>query len=382
MAIAFLTISCSNEKTEKSETKTEEHNHENVVLLNGKQEQAIDLKLGTLQKRNLTTAVKVTGQLAVPPDKTAEVSAIIGGNVKSINIFKGDRVKKGTVLAVLEHPDYITLQEDYAVTSHKLEFLKKEYERQKELYEQNVGSGKEYQKAKAEYFTVLVKNKGLKERLLLLNLSPEKVIAGNISNTVNILSPINGFVNEIKINLGTYVAPKDIMFEISDNNAIHADFIVYEKDIRRVKPGQKIHFTVANNPDKEYIAEIFAVEKKFNVKTRAIHIHAKIKDDVSNMMAGMYISGHIHTDKIVTDALPEEAIVKEGEKSFIFVLNDDNKNKNLNEYKITEVITGVKDNGYVEVHLVDSLPDNAKIVLNAAYYLLADMKKEETGDHD
>jgi cobalt-zinc-cadmium efflux system membrane fusion protein len=51
-------------------------------------------------------------------------------------------------------------------------------------------------------------------------------------------------------------------------------------------------------------------------------------------------------------------------------------------FRMVEVIPGLKDDGYTEIHLINSLPDNTQVVLNKAYYLLADMKKEETGDDD
>ena len=45
---------------------------------------------------------------------------------------------------------------------------------------------------------------------------------------------------------------------------------------------------------------------------------------------------------------------------------------------MVEVIPGLKDEGYTEIRLINPLPENTQVVMNAAYYLLADMKKEET----
>ncbi len=140
---------------------------------------------------------------------------------------------------MLEHPDYISLQEDFAEISSKLEFIEKEYARQKELYENNVGAGRDYQQTKSEYNTIKAKYEGLKSRLQLLNLSPDKVKEGEISNTISIRSPINGFINDVNIKVGTYVDAKDILIEITDNSAIHADFMIYEKDVHLIKEGQK-----------------------------------------------------------------------------------------------------------------------------------------------
>ena len=381
-------LSCNSESKNKTVTeKHEEHGPEGVVILNEKQREALQLDLGSFQMRNLTTIVKVNGQLKVPPESSADITAVIGGNVKEIKVFHGDKVKKGQELAILEHPDYIALQEDFAVIANNLEYLKQEYKRQKELFENNVGSGREYQQAKAAWNTGKARYEGLKSRLELLHISPEKVKKGEISKTIRIISPINGYVNEIMIKVGTYVDAKDEIFEITDNNAIHADFMVYENDVQRLKEGQKVHFTVSNQPGKEYTATVFAIGKKFEQNTRSVQIHARIKELTAGLIPGMYISGHLHTDEKLTRTLPNNAFVSEGTKSFIFIeddnaLEEQHQKEGLKAFKMVEVITGQKDDRYTEVHLLDSLPENTQIVMNAAYYLLADMNKEETNHED
>lgn len=423
IAIATL-ISCNiKTKTAGEGEEHEEHGPEGVVVLNENQREAINLKLGTFQMRNLTTVVKSNGQLEVPPASSADITAVIGGNVKEIKVFHGDKVSKGQLLAVLEHPDYIALQENFAEVANRLEFLEQEFERQKELFENNVGAGRDFQQAKAEYNTAKAKYEGLKSRLQLLNLSSEKIMEGNISNTININSPINGFVNEVNIKVGSYVDAKDILLEITDNTAIHADFMVYENDVHLVKEGQKVHFTVSNRPDEELTATVFAIGKEFEAKSRAVHVHAKINEKVTGLIPGMYISGHLHTDENYTCALPNDAIVAEGTKSFIFIVDSESLEKHGHDeteghehdaediheemanhdsdeeghehgdaddndaaehemaFRMVEVIPGLKDEGYTEIKLINPLPENTQVVMNAAYYLLADMKKEET-EHD
>ncbi|MCD6366441.1 MAG: efflux RND transporter periplasmic adaptor subunit [Bacteroidales bacterium] len=411
--IAIATLMSCNSGNDKGH-EGEEHGVEGVVVLKKNQRDALNLKLGSFLMRNLTTVVKTNGQLEVPPASSADVTAIIGGNVKSIKVFHGDKVSKGQLLAVLEHPDYIVLQEEFSEVANKLEYLEKEYERQKELFENNVGAGKDYQLVKSEYNTAKAKYAGLKSRLQLINLSPDKIEEGIISNTVNIISPIKGFVNEVNIKVGSYVDAKDILFDVTDNSAIHADFMIYEKDVHRVKEGQMVHFTVSNRPSEELTATVFAIGKEFESNSRSVHIHADINEKVSGLISGMYISGHLHTDEKFTRTLPNDAIVTEGIKSYIFIQDnealeehghdeyaEDNENHIEEEsheghehgdddddvvddkmaFKMIEVITGLKDDGYTEIYLIDSLPENTKVVMNAAYYLLSDMNKEET-EHD
>lgn len=392
-----LLFSCTNTPRETEHEEHEEHAAEGVVILNEAQREALNLKLDTFLMRNLTTVIKTNGQLDVPPAGRAEVTAFIGGNVKEINVFHGDKVQKGQILAVLEHPDYIALQEDFAEVANRLDFLEQEYNRQKKLFENNVGAGKDFQQVKADYNTAKAKYEGLKSRLTLLRLSPEKVKAGTISNSIDIVSPINGFLNEVKIKVGTYVGAQDKLFEITDNSKIHADFMVYEKDIHLLKESQKIHFTVANRLGEEFLSTIFAIGKEFESNTRAVHIHASLDKKVSGLIPGMYITGHIHTNDHYTMALPNDAVVTEGTKSYIFVVDNKaliemheeeeaageehheaHEDEHPMAFRMVEVIPGQKDENYTEIKLIDSLPNNTKVVMNAAYYLLSDMNKGET----
>jgi len=386
--MSFVSCNSNNAHTNTNSKEQEqiEEGEEGVVFLNEAQQNSLDLKIGDFEMRNLTTVVKINGQLEVAPENRAGVTAIIGGNVKDIKVFQGDQVKKGQVLAILEHPDYITIQEEFATISNNLEFLKQEYERQKELYDNHIGAGKDFQKAKSEYHNAKVKYEGLKSRLLLLHLSPEQVKEGNISNTIHIISPFSGLVNSVNIMLGVYVDAKTRMFDLADNSKIHADFNVYEKDVHLLKIGQKIHFTVSNKKEKEYTATIFAISKQFEDKTRSVHIHANILDDKTGLIPGMYITGHLHTDKNYVITVPNDAIVTDGAKSFIFVVDHDvSEGKEVEggtAFKMTEVIKGQSDDGYTAVTLIEELPEGTQIALNSAYYLFSDMGKDELGDDD
>lgn len=379
--LALLSVACGPVHKKTHEEEAHHNEKEGVVVLTEHQQNALDLKLGHIQMRNLTTVIKTNGQLMVPPSGSAEVTALFGGNVKEIAVFHGDKVKKGQLLARLIHPDYITIQENFAEAASLLGLQKKELERQQELYDNNVGSGKALQQATSNYNITSAKYEGLKSRLDLLNIDPDDVLNGKISGAIRILSPINGFVNKVNIKSGSYVDTRDIMFEITDNSDIHADFLVYEKDVPHVKTGQKIHFDVANQSGKEYLATIFAVGKVFEPETRAVHIHATLDEPDESLIPGLYISGHIHTDAQSTPALPNDAIVSEGTKSYIFIKADEDGHAHEEkgtEFKMMEVVAGRQDGDFTAIKLIDSVPENAEVVLNTAYYLLADMNKEET----
>ena len=404
LAAAILFSCRSTSKNTPGEEEHDGHDHAaDLVLLTEQQKRALGLQTGTFLMRNLETSVKTNGQLEVPPAARAEVVAVMGGNVKEIRVFYGAKVRKGQVLAILTNPEYIVIQEDFSEIANKLEFLEKEYLRRKELYENNVGAGRDYQQVKSEYNTARVRFEGLKSRLQLLNLSPGNVLAGNISSTVAVTSPINGYVNNVNIRIGSYVSVSDILFGVTDNSRIHADFIVYENDVLLLKNGQKINFSVSNNKDDELTATIFAIGKEFESDTRSVHVHARLDEDPGGLIPGMYVSGYIHTDANDASTLPDDAVVREGTSAYIFVADNIPMSENHGDdhveeekqaahshndrkdgsgsqglaFRMTEVVPGRQDGGYTEIKLLSPLPKDAEIVISGAYYLMAELKKGE-----
>jgi cobalt-zinc-cadmium efflux system membrane fusion protein len=373
-----------NHNTEHAEEHEHEHKHSDVVYLTDEQQEVLDLQLGGISKRNITTVIKVNGQIKASPSNSADVTAIIGGNVVDIKVYQGDKVKKGQVLAVLEHPDYILLQEDFAEVTANLKFLKSEYERQKQLYDNNIGAGREYQKAKSQYLITKSKYEGLKARLQLLNISTNNVEQGKISKTIDIIAPIGGYVNDINIKLGTYVNAENVMFAITDNSKLHADFFIYEKDMYSIEKGQKVHFVVSSLPNVEFDTEVFAIGKKFKKNTRAIDVHSKIINSKFELVPGMFISGHLHIDGRYINTLPNTAIVRDGDDRYIFVEEDKDEHlhKNSTPFKLVRIVVGNRDDNYTEVSLLDSTKINNNIVMNVAYFLYAEITKEEaTHEH-
>ena len=379
LLLVFL-ASCNSKTMENKEEEELETSGEMVpVTLTSTQVRALSIKADTMAKYVFKDAVEVNGYLNVPPQNKASVTAIIGANVSSINVFEGDKVEKGQLLAYLSHPNLLDIQTEYLNAVNQLEFLKQEFERQKKLYEENVGSGKAYQKARADYFTLKGNIMNLEAKLKLLNLNPGEIKRGTIYEKVPVLSPIEGFVEKVDIQTGKYVEPQTPLFEIVNNDKVHADLMVFEKDVAKVKKGQKVVFNVETIPGEPLIATIFAVGKTFEQNPKAVHVHADINNKKGKLIPGMYITGRIATSNRFADALPEDAVVKESGKSYIFTVQTGD-DKWI--FTPVEVVTGDEEDGWVEIKPLTSLKPGVKIARNGAYYILSEMKKNETGDDD
>jgi cobalt-zinc-cadmium efflux system membrane fusion protein len=358
--------------------ESEHDEHADEVHLSEQQFKSLGLKVDVLSRRNIASYVEANGKLEVPPQNEATVTAIIGANITAIKVIEGDKVKKGQALAYVSHPNLIKLQTDYINSRNQLEYLEKEFLRQQKLYEEKVGSGKEFQKIKSEYQSMKGDVLGLEAQLKQIGLRLDKLKEGAIYEQAPIISPINGHIRLVEIKMGQYVEPQTEMFEIVNVEHIHADFMVFEKDMHKVKEGQKIRFSVQSLPNKELEAVIYSVGKSFEEEPKALHIHAEIENKEGLLIPGMYVRGQILTDDVSGIALPEDAIVKEGDSYFIFTAKTEMDGGQTEwAFKPIEVKTGTKSDGWVEIKLLNNLPETTKIAWNNAYYLMAEMKKGE-----
>ena len=372
------------EHTHQEDEQHEGHDHENEevgeeeVHLSEQQFQALGLKVDTIPVRNVGSYVEANGQLEVPPQNEAAITAIIGANITSIEVIEGDKVNKGQVLAYLSHPDLIHLQTDYMNYWNQLQYLEKEYERQSKLYDEKVGSGKELQKTKADYQSARGMVKGFEAQLRLMGMNLDKVQEGEIYEQVAVISPLDGHVRSVEVKTGQYVQPQTEMFEVVNIEHIHADLMVFEKDVHKVKEGQKVRFSVESLPGKQMEAVIYAVGKSFEQDPKAIHLHAEIENKEGLLLPGMYVRGQILSEDDSGFALPEAGIVREDEKHFIFTAHMENDNGTTEwVFKSVEVAIGSKEGGWVQIKLLESLPKGSRIAWNSAYYIIAEMKKGE-----
>lgn len=348
---------------------------ENIVSLSAEQYQAVKINIGKAIQKNLSSTLKVNGKLAVPPENAVSITVPYGGIVKSTTLLQGKQVTKGERLVTLENPEFIQLQQDYLDSKNQLEFLTAEYKRQQELSAQNINAKKTLQKAKADYLGTLNKVKGLEAKLSLLNINANNLDKQGIQKTVSIYSPINGFVTQVNVNRGSYVSPNDMMFRIVNSDQVYVELVVFEKDIPKLKIGQKIHFSLAND-SVMHDAKIYLIGKEID-QDRSIKVNGRLSGKINQVMIpGMYLKASIEMGSKQVMALPEKAIVNLGGKSYIFIPETEKtaQNNKDHSFRMIEVQTGISENGDVEVIFPEGFDAQKEIVLDGAYDLLSKLK--------
>lgn len=384
--LAILFVSCSNDKSRPDAHDDHAHGEvadaahpqdEDILEIDKKVFESMNIEFDTLKGRNLNEAVYATGHLRLPPNNEATVTAMVGANIKDIRVIEGDKVAKGQTLVTMHHPNLIELQTNFIELASELEYLEIEYERQKKLFEMDANSGKSFQKVKSEYLSKKARYTGEKKKLQLLNISIENVLKGEVTESIAIRSPIPGYVTKVAVRNGQFINPNDEILSLVNNDHIHADLMIFEKDAMKVKKGQQVRFSSEFIPSKEMNAVIYSVGKVFEENPKAVHIHAEIKDNKEGLIPGIYIKGTILIDSSKVNALPETALVRDGKDFYAFVYEGaDTDHVQLRKVK---VITGLIKDGWVEVKSILSNEKLMKIAQTQAYFLQAEMDKGSVG---
>jgi cobalt-zinc-cadmium efflux system membrane fusion protein len=390
LTILLAFASCG---SKKAEVVTEEHHEEvGVVELTLSQFKRVGIEFGKVESKNMSSTIAVNGMLDVPPQNLVSVSALMGGFIKTTELLQGMQVKKGQVIATIQNPDFIKIQSQYLENKQKLKFLELEYKRQEELSKENVTASKIFQQVSSEYNSLQATVGGLEEQLKILNIDPATLTQSNIRSIVNIYAPIGGYVTVVNVNIGRYVNPQDVICEIVDTEHLHAELTVFEKDISKLKKGQKIRFVLVNESDKERTASIFLINHKIS-EERTIRVHAHLDKEDPTLMPNMYLKALIEVGDNKTTALPDNAVVNAGGKDYIFIKAEETpakkpeaKEANHEEiyvFKAIEIKKGISQHGYTEVMLPEGFDtDHSEIVVKGAYDLLSKMNNSEEEEHD
>ncbi|SKB65161.1 membrane fusion protein, cobalt-zinc-cadmium efflux system [Salegentibacter holothuriorum] len=378
MIFSLLACNNNNEKAEETETSKEKKETEHVeeAMLTQNQFESLGIKVDTLSKRNMSGFISANGQLEVPPQSEATVTTVIGANIAKILVIEGDQVSKGETIAYVTHPDIIEIQTQYLNAISEMKLQEREFSRQKHLYEEGVGSGETFQRTEAALESSRSHVKGLRSKLQLLNLNPKTIEKGNIIQQIPIRAPLEGAIEKVNVQTGQFVASQTSMFQIVNTDHVHADLMVFEKDVAKIKVGQKVEFTVASNPGEEIEARIISISKTFEQNPKAVHVHAEINDKPENLIPGMYVKGRINVEDVQSLALPEDAIFRSGESYYAFTAQEEGEDWSM---RPVEIIKGEVVNGWVSVKLMEDLPKATRFVQNNAYYLDAQMNKGEGG---
>jgi cobalt-zinc-cadmium efflux system membrane fusion protein len=353
----------------------EEH-EEGEIHLTKEQIETMNIQFGDFSQIKINDFVKATGTLDLPPNAYASVSAKAEGFIKeSKKYVEGSYIKKGAVIGYLENPEFIQKQQTYLEVQSELTFLNQELARQQKLVTANAGIEKKLQQLQSEVNSKTATIKGIAKQLAYLGFNTTNLTPDNITERIAIVSPMSGYITSVNMHNGMYVTPQMELMEIVDENHLHLELDVFEKDIANVKTGQTISYTVPALGNEVFDADVYIIGKEFNTQNKTVRIHGHLEKKRPKFIKELFVEAKIWLNDQTVQALPEKAIIKDGDFSYIYVAND-NADDEL-KFEPIKVIPSNSDNGFTAVKLIDQIPDGMKIVTDGAYYVFAQSKAGE-----
>ena len=365
--IILLTACAQNKNTEAAPANVSD---EINVSLSSVQLKNAGIETGKMEQREVSSLLKVNGKIDVPPQNMVSISVPLGGYLKTTQLLPGMHVTKGDIIAVMQDQQYIQLQQDYLTARAKIGFLENEYKRQQELNQSQASSDKVYQQAESDYRSQRVLMTSLAAKLQLAGININNISETNVSGSINIYSPISGFVSKVNVNIGKYVSPTDVLFELINPTDIHLNLKVFEKNLDKVFIGQKLLAYTNNHPDKKYPCEILLIGKDLSMEGNTeVHCHFEVYD--KTLVPGTYMNAEIEVKNNLAHTLPSESIVRFEGKQFVY------KVKSGSQFEMVEVTAGESENGFTEIILpLNSDLAAADFVTKGAYSLLMMMKNK------
>ncbi|NDC42787.1 MAG: efflux RND transporter periplasmic adaptor subunit [Chitinophagia bacterium] len=314
----------------------------------------------------MSDVLRLTGKIDVPPQNIVSVSVPLGGYLLRTRLLPGMHVAQGEIIAVMEDQQYIQLQQDYLTAKARIAFLESDVQRQRELNKEQAASDKVLQQVQADYAAQKILLAALAQKLLIIGIQPARLTEASISRTINIYSPIKGYVSKVNVNIGKYVSPTDVLFELIDPTDIHLALKVFEKDVPHLFVGQKITAYTNHEPDRKHPCEVLLIGKDV-ADDRSVQVHCHFETYDPALLPGTYMNAEAQLTNGTAIAVPDDAVVRYSGKTYVVAAVGNNR------YRMVPVTTGSSNGGYTAIQPAgEPLPTN--MVLTGAYNVLMALK--------
>lgn len=375
------------ESQEPETVESEEQEHQDMHL-SPQQQKEWGIVVGSAASQDVSSQVKLPGVLTLNQNRTAHISSLIGGNVASLSVDLGDRVRKGQVLLTINSPDFAQAQADFLQTVAKLNLSRKEYERAKLLLKEKALEEREFLRREAEYEKLSTEVGGLGAILHSYGMdheqtdelikkcasrSPEDDLCDLANPYLPVPSPLSGTIIFRDIIVGEHVEPNKVLFTASDLNTLWALLDAYEKDLPFISKDSQVTILSSLHPDRKFTGKITHISDTIDEKLRTIKIRVEVKNDKGMLKPNMYIQGMVKNsaDGQKNLAVPEEAVqTLDGEK-IVFILEE------KDVFAVQHVKLGKKI-GNRRI-IASGLEEGQKIVIKGAFKLKAELNKGTFG---
>ena len=359
--LTIVGVGCST--SGNTETEHNHHHHDtpgNQIELSEDQIKTTGIELGSPRLVELNEGVRASGLIEANPDDQADITPLYPGIIKKINVIDGQHVAAGYPLLYIENAEIISLQQQYIEALDNASLARTELERQQALNREGAGIVKNLQGAENVSRIADAKVAALASQLRMVGLTPPTTVSDcNFSTQYPVKSPISGVVTKISCNVGAYVDGSASLLCVVDNSNVFARLRIFEQQSNAVEPGAHVEMMLTNDPNCHFQGTVRTVNRAIDPQTGAMSAAVNIIDPKSvlssGLMPGMALTAIIGTGSSESYALPTDAFVSGGGKSYVFRLKsvETEDGKKMYHFEKQEVVTHVSDMGMTSFSFAD-----------------------------
>jgi cobalt-zinc-cadmium efflux system membrane fusion protein len=341
-----------------------------------------------LETSDVTTCVHAdtlsgNAEIVYNANAYAEVRPRVAGIVRDIETDEGHFHKKGDLLAVVDSSDVGTAKAQYLVVLPLVQLAEATLKRTQELTRANALPLKDELEASATLNRWKADLLNAAQRLRNLGFKDEDLVEierkKDTSSLLRIVSPIEGTVVSRHAVSGEAIDPLHQLFVVADIRVMWAWIDVYESDIDRVKPDQKVTFRIGGLEDRAFEGRVDWIDTAVNPATRTIRVRSEIGNPDGRLRSNQFgradiVVGQPHQATLV----PKEAVQSTGQFDVVFIVQPDGS------YRTQRVLIGeAKDVAPGALEATWGVQPGEKVVTTGSFILKAVLlKKLESMDNN
>jgi RND family efflux transporter MFP subunit len=351
---------------------------EQKLALAPEQVQRAGLKIEIVgeQPSGEASGLMTTGTVQANSYKETPVISLVGGILRSVSGELGQSVKRGQKVAVVFSNELADTESRYLAAVTALDEHHRHHLRTIKLVEIGAASRQDLETATTEYRGAETNVANLRQKLLLLGLSPQRIDSFNstsqISSEVTVTAPSSGTLTNRSVNPGEVIEANKELMRVTDLSTVWVVGQVYEKDLATVRVGSGANVTSDAYPGRVFRGRVSYVDPKIEPATRTAQVRIELANPGQMFKIGMYVNvafGALGAAEKTTPLVPKDAVQTIGNQQFVFVAGE-----KPNEFALRPVRLGPESNGFYPV--LEGLNTGERVVTEGSFLLRAEWLKE------
>ncbi len=329
------------------------------------------VKVATVRTIDFRETLRVPASVSVDETRMARIGSNVTGRITDLKAIVGQNVSRSDVLATVNSTELSSAQLAFLKAFSAKLLAERAAQRAQQLFEADVIGAAELQRRETELSQAEAESSASQDQLQVLGMSKKNIQKLEQSRTVNsnsfVVASLAGTVIERKVTTGQVVQPADAIYTIADLSRLWVQAEIPEKQSDLVKVGDTVNVVIPALGNRSIEGRLAYVSSTVNPETRTVTARTEVDNKDRSirpaMLAVMLIQDRA-TQRVV---VPADAVVRDGNKDFIFV------KKGANRYQLMPVTLGPESDGQRPV--VEGLENDADIVVDGAFHLNNERKQ-------